>query len=92
MTKKDVAELLQISLRTLDEYVRKGVINPVAKLDCIRFNPQHIAEIGETKVEKFSPIERKKLEKERDEWQLKYESLKGCINNILPELLKTMNL
>jgi len=32
------------------------------------------------------------LEKESEEWKRKYESLKNCINNALPELLKTMNL
>jgi predicted site-specific integrase-resolvase len=92
LTKKDVAQFLQITPQTVDEYVKRGVITPVKKLDCIRFNSQHIEEIAETKIERFSPIERKRIEKERDEWKTKYEELKGCINNILPDLMKTINL
>lgn len=92
LTKRDVAEFLQVTPQTVDEYIKKGVITPVRKLDCIRFNPQHIADIGETKLERFSPVERKRLEQERDDWKFRYESLKGSLNNVLPELLRTMNL
>lgn len=92
LTKKDVAEYLQVTTQTVDEYVKKGVITPVRKLDCIRFNPQYIAEIGETKLERFSPVERKRLVQERDDWKFKYETLKSCLNNTLPELIKALNL
>jgi len=92
LTKKDVAEFMQVSPQTVDEYIKKGVITPVKKLDCIRFNQQHIEDMAGTKIERFSPIERKRLERERDDWKIKYETLKGCINNVLPDLMRTINL
>lgn len=40
----------------------------------------------------IKPPRERRLEKESEEWKRKYETLKNCINNALPELLKTMNL
>jgi len=64
LTKKDLAERWQVSEQTIDEYRSKGIIKSVKKLGSVRFNPQHIAEIEETKLDKFSPLERRKLERE----------------------------
>lgn len=73
LTKKDLAERWQVSEQTIDEYRSKGIVKSVKKLGSVRFNPQHIAEIEETKLDRFSPLERRKLERENEEQKFKLE-------------------
>lgn len=67
LTKKDLADRWQVSEQTIDEYREQGIISSVKALKSVRFNPQHIAEIEGTKLEKFSPLERRRLERELSE-------------------------
>jgi hypothetical protein len=90
LTKKDLAERWQVSEQTIDEYREKGIIKQVPKIPSVRFNPQHIAEIEETKLDRFSPIERRKLEREIEEKKIKLEQkdkeisdLKATISRIV---------
>lgn len=64
LTKKDLAERWQVSEKAIDDYRNKGIISAVRGLPSVRFNPQHIIEIEGTKLERFSPIERRRLEEE----------------------------
>ena len=71
LTKKDVAERWQVDESTIDRYRRDGIIIPCKGLPTVRFTEQHIAEIEGLKLEKTSPIERKRLERELEEWKLR---------------------
>jgi hypothetical protein len=64
LTKKDLSERWQVSEQAIDDYRSKGIIIAVRGLPSIRFNPQHIAEIEGTKLDRFSPLERRNLENE----------------------------
>ena len=92
LTKKDLAEKWQVSEKAIDDYRSKGIIMAVKGLPSVRFTPQHIAEIEWTKLEIFSPIERKKLENEIEELKKENESLKQITNNILSEAIKLIPL
>jgi len=82
LTKKDLAERWQVSEQAIDDYRTKGIITAVKGLPSIRFNPQHIAEIEGTKLERFSPIERKKLEREIEELRLKLKNSETVVARI----------
>jgi len=82
LTKKDLAERWQVSEHTIDEYTQKGIIKRVSKIASIRFNPQHIREIEGTKLERFSPLERRKLEREVEELKLKLKKAEDVIAQV----------
>ncbi|MDS1004426.1 hypothetical protein P9J83_13075 [Clostridium sporogenes] len=94
LTPKELAERWQICLTKIYEDNNAGKL-PHLKTNKNRFPLIAIEEIeNEPLFNKHNiktPRERR-LEKESKEWKEKYEELKNCINNALPELLKTMNL
>lgn len=67
LTKKDLAERWQVSITTINRWVDDKVITPVKGIPSIRFNPYHILELEGVKIDRLSPLERKKLEKEIQE-------------------------
>lgn len=67
LTKKDLAERWQVSIATIDRWVSDKIITPVKGIPSIRFNPHHILELEGVKIERLSPLERKRLEKDIQE-------------------------
>jgi 3-methyladenine DNA glycosylase Tag len=79
-----------VSEQTIDEYREKGIIKKVPKISSVRFNPQHIADIEETKLDRFSPIERKKLEREIEALKQKlaaYEEVRAMVLNASTKMI-----
>jgi hypothetical protein len=64
LTKKDLAEKWQVSERSIDIWRQEGTISECKGVPAIRFSPQYIAELEGVKLEKFSPLERRRLERE----------------------------
>ena len=90
LTKSDLAKRWKVSEQTIDEYREKGIIKKVPKISSVRFNPQHIQEIEETKLDRFSPLERKKLEREIEALRQKlsvYEDMKTMIMKISTKMI-----
>jgi len=56
-----------VSITTINRWVDDKVITPVKGIPSIRFNPYHILELEGVKIDRLSPLERKKLEKEIQE-------------------------
>lgn len=94
LTPRQLAERWQICLTKIYEDNNAGRL-PHLKTNKNRFPLAAIEEMEKealfNKYDIKTPRERR-LEKESREWQFKYQTLKSCINNALPELLKTMNL
>lgn len=82
LTKKDLAQKWQVSEQAIDDYRARGIITPVKGLPSVRFNPQHISEVEGTKLERFSPIERRKLEREIEELKLQLARAEEFISKI----------
>lgn len=82
LTKKDLAEKWQVSEQAIDDYRGKEIITAVKGLPSIRFNPHHIAEIEGTKLERFSPIERRKLERKIEELTLQLKKAEEIIAQV----------
>jgi len=90
LTKADLAKRWKVSEQTIDEYREKGIIKQVPKLSSIRFNPQQIEELEGTKLDRFSPLERKKLEREIETLKLKiaaYEEVRITILNVSSKIM-----
>ncbi|MFV3013499.1 histidine kinase [Clostridium botulinum] len=92
LTQKDLAERWQVSVKAIESYRQQGVITPVEGLPSIRFNPQHIAELEGTKLERFSPLERRRMERELEQIKQENEKLKGILSQTLANLAPVINL
>jgi len=85
LTKKDLAERWQVEERTIDNWRKEGIIQQVKGIPVIRFTEQYIFELEGIKLDKMSPLERKRLEFETDKLRLENEKLKGIISKVLAE-------
>ncbi len=86
LTTKDLAERWQVGERTINEYKAQGVIVPVKGIPCVRYNPQYIAELEGIKLGKFSPYERRRLEREIEELKQENTLLKqSWLSNVFSE-------
>lgn len=92
LTKKELAERWQVSEKTIDNWRESGILTPCTGIPAIRFSLQHIVELEGTKLERFSPIEKKRLEIENEKLKQENEQLKGIIANVLSETSKIVNL
>lgn len=92
LTQKDLAERWQVSVKAIENYRQQGVITPVKGIPSIRFNPQHIAELEGTRIERFSPLERRRMERELKILRQENEKLKGILSQTLANLAPVINL
>ncbi|MBI6110907.1 histidine kinase [Clostridium perfringens] len=92
LTKKELAARWGCTPKYIDNLRAEGVISTVKGLPAPRFNIQHILEIEETKIESFSPLERRRLEREIQALREENQQLKGVLSNILAESSKVINL
>jgi hypothetical protein len=99
LTQQDLADRWQVEVRTIENYRKSGIIQPVKGIPTIRFTEQHILELEGLKLDKMSPIERRRLEREINELKceveklnLEKEQLKGIIANVLAETSQVFNL
>lgn len=92
LTQKDLAERWQVSVKAIESYRQQGIITPVEGIPSIRFNPQHIAELEGTKIERFSPLERRRMERELEGLRQENEKLKGILSNVLRDVSEVIKL
>lgn len=91
LTKQDLAKHWQVSVQTIDNYIKDGLITPCKKIPCnTRFNSQYIAELDGVKLEKHSPLEWRRVEKELEYWKNRTKELEKSIarmNMITTEIM-----
>ncbi|EPY2279552.1 MAG: histidine kinase [Clostridium sporogenes] len=92
LTQKDLAERWQVSIKAIESYRQQGIITPVEGLPSIRFNPQHIAELEGIKLERFSPLERRRMEREMESLNQENEKLKRILSKVLSDVSEIINL
>ena len=85
-TIKDVAELLQCSESSVNNLRERGILREVKGLPGVRFNKKEVDTLIGI-VDEYSPLQYRKLEKERDELLQENEKLKMSIRKITSDLL-----
>lgn len=85
-TIKDVAELLQCSESSVNNLRERGILREVKGLPGVRFNKKEVEALVGI-VDEYSPLQYRKLEKERDSLFEENEKLKNTIRKITSELL-----
>lgn len=89
-TIKDVAELLQCSESSVNNLRDRGILREVKGLPGVRFNKKEVnALVGI--VDEYSPLQYRKLEKERDELLKENKKLKSEIRKITSQMLVIVN-
>lgn len=91
LTQKDLAERWQVSVKAIESYRQQGIITPVDSIPSIRFNPQHIAELEGTKLERFSPLERRRMERELEQLKEENKKLKDILSKVLSDVSEIIN-
>jgi hypothetical protein len=91
LTKKELAERWKVTEKAIDNWRKEGIITPCKGIPAIRFSLQHIIELEGTKLEKFSPLEKRRLEEENERLRKANEELKLIYKNIMIESSKVIN-
>ncbi|SHI76422.1 hypothetical protein SAMN02745975_00565 [Geosporobacter subterraneus DSM 17957] len=91
LTQKDLSERWQVDIKTIERWRKEGIITPCKGIPSIRFSPQYIAELEGVKLERFSPLERRRLETENQELARQNEELKRIISDVLSVTAKAVN-
>jgi hypothetical protein len=92
LTKHELALRWKISEKTVDEYRAAGIIKQVPKLPSVRFNLQHIEQLEQTTIERFSPLERKRLQQQISDLEDKLAIYEGMRISILKISAMIINL
>jgi hypothetical protein len=92
LTKKDLAARWQVTERTIDNYISDKIVQPVKDLPIIRFTEQHIAELEGVKLDRMSPLERRRMEQKIEKLEKQNEQLKGIISKVLAETSQIINM
>lgn len=92
LTQKDLAERWQVTVDTITNWRKEGILQPVEGLPAIRFHPKHITELEGVKLEKISPLYVRKLERELEKIKKENDELKGILSKVLAETSRVINL
>ena len=85
-TIKDVAELLQCSESSVNNLRERGILREIKDLPGVRFNKKDVDALVEM-LDYYSPLQYRKLERERDSLLKENEKLKNTIRKITSDLL-----
>lgn len=81
-----------LSVRAIENWRKDGTITPCKGIPAIRFSEQHIFELEGVKLDRMSPLERKKLELKNEKLQIENKNLKEIISKILAEASQVISM
>jgi hypothetical protein len=84
-TQQDLAKRWQVTVHTIESWRKEGIIQQAKGIPAIRFTEQHILELEGVKLDRMSPLERKRLELEIEALKQENIKLKEIISKILVE-------
>ena len=85
LSQKDLAERWQVTEESIRKWRNEGLIQTAKGVPIIRFTMQHILELEGIKLEKFSPLLKRRMEREIEELQEENQKLKRIIGKVLAE-------
>ena len=84
-TQTDLAQRWQVSKTTIENWRKDGVLQPSKGIPAIRFSLPYILELEGVTLEQFSPLLKRKMEKELKKLKEENDHLKGILSRILAE-------
>lgn len=93
LTRGELAERWGVDVRTIANWENDKVIQRVDGIPLPRYSLAHIEAIeGVKDLNRFSPLERRRLEGELEKTKKENETLKAILSNILAESAKVVGL
>lgn len=93
LTRGELAERWGVDVRTIANWENDKVIQRVDGIPLPRYALDHIEAIeGIKDLNRFSPLERRRLESELEKTKKENETLKAILSNILAESAKVVGL
>ena len=90
LTQKELSERWGVTVKALTDWRLQGVLQPIKGIPVIRYSIEYIQEIEGTTLEKFSPLERKRMELEIEKLKRENERLMSIVSNVLSEASKAI--
>lgn len=92
LSQKELAERWGVTVASIENWRKEGLIQAAKGVPVIRFTMQHILELEGVKLEKFSPLLKRKMERELEELREENQRLKKIIGNVLAETSQVIGL
>lgn len=73
---KDLSIRWQKDENTIRRYVREGVLSPCKGVPGMMFHPRYISSLEGVEIERFSPLEKRRLENDIEKLKKENEQLK----------------
>lgn len=92
LTQSELAERWQVTEESIRNWRNEGIIQTAKGVPVIRFTMQHILELEGVQLEKYSPLLKRKHEREIEELKEENQQLKKILGNVLAETSKVIGL
>lgn len=84
-TQQTLAKRWEVDVSTIKNWRQDGIIQQAKGIPAIRFTEQHILELEGVKLDKLSPLERRRLEREVEELERENKQMRRIIARITAE-------
>lgn len=91
LTQQELAERWGVTVKTITEYRQDGILQSINGIPVIRFSLEYIQQLEGVTLEKFSPMERRRMEMMIEGLKQENNKLKSILSNILAESSKVIN-
>ncbi|SDO75612.1 histidine kinase [Clostridium gasigenes] len=88
LTQAELSERWGVTIKTITEWRGSGVIQTIRGIPKPMFSLEYIQNMEGVTIEKFSPLERKRMEMELEKLKHQNEELKKILGNVLSESSK----
>lgn len=85
LTQKELAERWNCSVQSIEGHRKSGILKQCPNVPGIRYHIDHIMELEEVKLEKFSPVYRRKLENENEQLKQELDKYKQIVADIFKQ-------
>lgn len=90
LTVNDLAKKWKKDERTIRKYIADGIITACKGVPGVMFHPKYIAELEGIEFEKFTQLERKKMQNENNALKKENEELKSLLREYQTINLKSL--
>ena len=90
LTQQEVSERWGVTVKALTDWRNQGILQPIKGIPVIRYSFEYIQSLEGTTLEKFSPLERKRMEIEIEKLKQENEKLMSIVSNVLSEASKVI--
>jgi len=91
LTQQELSERWGVTVKALTDWRKQGILQPVKGIPVIRYSLEYIQTLEGTTLEKFSPLERKRMEIEIEKLKQENEKLISIVSNVLSEASKVIH-